>query len=127
MSTISVIIPVYNTANFLPQSIESVLEQSHSDLEILLINDCSTDHSAEVLDTYAKKDIRITVINHECNKGLSAARNTGLKHAHGDYVYFLDSDDWIDLTYLEQMHSAARESGSDIINNINMTNIKWRK
>lgn len=120
MSTISVIIPVYNTAIFLPRSIEAVLAQSHSDVEILLINDCSTDNSAKVLDTYARTDSRITVINHESNKGLSAARNTGLRHAHGEYVYFLDSDDWIDLTYLEEMHSVARESGSDIINNINM-------
>lgn len=117
MPTISVIIPVYNTAIFLPRSIEAVLAQSYSDVEILLINDGSTDHSAEVLDSYARSDSRLTVIDHESNKGLSAARNTGLKHAHGEYVYFLDSDDWIDLTYLEQMHAAARMSGSDIINN----------
>lgn len=120
MATISVIIPVYNTEPFLPRSIESVIRQSHSDLEIVLINDCSTDHSAEVLDNYAKRDSRISVIDHESNKGLSAARNTGLEHAHGEYVYFLDSDDWIDLTYLEQMHAAARRSGGDIINNTNM-------
>lgn len=123
MSTISVIIPVYNTAIFLPRSIEAALAQSYSDLEILLINDCSTDHSAEILDRYARQDSRITVIEHEANKGLSAARNTGLKHAHGEYIYFLDSDDWIDLTYLEHMHSAALKSGSNIINNINV----WRE
>ena len=120
MSTISVIIPVYNTAIFLPRCIESVLRQSHSDLEIVLINDCSTDQSAEVLDNYARRDSRVSVINHEINKGLSAARNTGIEHAHGEYVSFLDSDDWIDLTYLEQMHSATLKSGSDIINNTNM-------
>ena len=120
MSTISVIIPVYNTAIFLQRCIESVLRQSHSDLEIVLINDCSTDQSAEVLDDYARRDTRITVINHENNKGQSAARNTGIEHAQGEYVYFLDSDDWIDLTYLEHMHLAALKSGSEIINNINV-------
>lgn len=120
MSTISVIIPVYNTAIYLSRSIESVLAQSHSDMEILLVNDCSTDHSADILDNYARRDSRISIIHHERNKGLSAARNTGLKYAHGEYIYFLDSDDWIDLTYLEHMHSAAQKSGSDIINNINV-------
>lgn len=120
MSTISVIIPVHNTAPLLHRCMHSVLIQSHSDLEIIVINDYSTDNSAQILDKYAKNDCRITIINHDSNKGLSAARNTGIKHAHGEYIYFLDSDDWIESTYLEHMYLAAFKSGSNIINNINV-------
>ncbi len=92
--TISVIVPIYNTAVLLPRCIDSILAQSYEDLEILLINDGSTDESGKVCDAYAAKDARVRVLHKE-NGGLSSARNAGLSMASGDYIAFVDSDDYI--------------------------------
>lgn len=89
---VSIIIPVYNTAAYLPACLDSVLSQSYENLEIILINDGSTDNSLEICNDYAAKDPRIQVISQE-NKGISAVRNIGLKHIRGEYFLYLDSDD----------------------------------
>lgn len=101
---ISVIIPVYNAEKYLDQCIQSVLNQSFTDFELLLINDGSKDRSGEICDTYAKKDQRIKVFHQE-NKGVSAARNVGLEHAKGEWITFVDSDDIIINSYLESFIS----------------------
>lgn len=97
---ISVIIPIYNTEKYLSRYIESVLNQSYKNFELLLINDGSKDRSGDICDEYAKKDNRIKVFHKE-NGGVSSARNLGLDNAKGDYVCFIDSDDYVGKRYLE--------------------------
>lgn len=89
----SVVVPVYKVEQYLNQCVESLLEQTYSDLEVILVDDGSPDQSGAMCDAWAAKDARIRVI-HQKNGGLSAARNTGIRHVTGDYVIFLDSDDW---------------------------------
>lgn len=97
---ISIIIPVYNVEKYLEDCLNSVLNQSNQNFEIVCINDGSTDRSLDVLKNYTSKDIRIKVVSQE-NKGLSAARNRGIKEAIGDYIFFLDSDDWLEPNTLQ--------------------------
>lgn len=97
---ISIVVPIYNTKSFLSQCIESILSQSYSDFELLLIDDGSTDNSGILCDEYSKKDKRIRVF-HKQNAGVGAARNTGIEMANGEYITFIDSDDYIDSHYLE--------------------------
>ncbi len=91
---VSVIVPVYNTENYIGRCINSILQQSYSFFELLLIDDGSSDDSGLIVEEYAKKDSRIHVF-HQVNAGVSAARNLGIKEAHGEYVTFIDSDDYI--------------------------------
>lgn len=90
---VSVVMPVYNAAKFVRESIESVLAQSFCDYELLLIDDCSTDNSLEILLEYEQKDSRVKVLKNELNSGVSHTRNVGVKNACGEYIAFLDSDD----------------------------------
>ena len=102
---ISIIIPVFNTAKYLPDCLNSATSQTYSNLEIILVDDGSTDESGKIADTYAKKDQRIKVI-HQKNQGQSAARNAGLKIATGEFINFVDSDDQIKPTFIEDLLSA---------------------
>lgn len=102
---ISIIIPVYNTDGYLNRCIDSVLEQTYCNLEIVLVNDGSTDNSGQICDEYEEKDPRVTVI-HKPNEGVSKARSIGIKAAHGEYIMFVDSDDWIDAVTCEVMMDA---------------------
>ena len=112
---ISVIIPVYNVEKYIDQCIESVLVQTYKNIEVILIDDGSPDNCAKILDEYALKDTRINVI-HNSNGGLSSARNTGIKIAKGDYLTFLDSDDyWDDKTAVESLVNQLSEFKSDVI------------
>jgi len=97
---ISVIVPVYNTGNYLEKCVESILNQTFRDFELLLINDGSTDNSGELCDKFAGSDSRIIVF-HKKNEGVADARNIGIKSANGKYLTFVDSDDWIDEQYLQ--------------------------
>ena len=110
---ISVIIPVYNVAKFLPQCLDSLLNQTLKEIEIICINDGSKDNSLEILNQYAEKDSRIKILD-QPNQGQSAARNNGLKLAQGEYIGFVDSDDWVDTNYFEQLYIAAKKFDSDI-------------
>ncbi|HCN11492.1 MAG TPA: hypothetical protein DIS75_04025 [Chryseobacterium sp.] len=101
---ISVIIPVYNVERYLKQCLESVITQTFRNLEIILVNDGSTDGSAQICNKFAKKDQRIKVI-HQINGGVSSARNRGIKIANGDYITFVDSDDWLTSDMYENMVS----------------------
>lgn len=91
---VSVIVPVYNVEKYLEQCLNSILGQTYKNLEIIVVDDGSTDSSSKIINEYKKKDSRIVVISQK-NQGLSAARNTGIKKAQGDYIMFVDSDDWI--------------------------------
>ena len=92
---LSITIPSYNVEKYIRHCIESIINQTYPDLQIILVDDGSTDCSGLICDEYAKKDARITVVHTE-NKGVSSARNLGIKHAKGEYIAFLDSDDCID-------------------------------
>ena len=100
MKLISVIVPVYNTEKYLEKCVMSILNQTYKNLEIILIDDGSTDNSPQICDSLAEKDNRITVI-HQPNGGVSSARNTGLDNTHGDYIMFVDSDDYIAPNMIE--------------------------
>lgn len=104
MKKISLIIPVYNVEKYLNQCLDSVISQTWKNLEIICVNDGSPDNSAAILKQYAAKDSRFKIITRP-NGGLSAARNTGLRHATGDYIFFLDSDDYINPECLEELAS----------------------
>lgn len=112
--TISVIIPVYNVEKYLPACLESLLSQSYSELEILLIDDGSTDSSGRICDEYAKKDYRIRVI-HQKNGGAANAKNTGLRAATGKYLVFLDSDDYLEPDAYKYMLDRMKETGADVV------------
>ena len=112
MPCISVIVPVYNVLPYLDRSITSLLGQTYQNLDILLIDDGSTDGSAARCDAYAQRDPRIRVF-HQPNGGLSAARNTVLDHAAGDFVAFLDPDDYADAHMLEQLLTTLTQAQAD--------------
>lgn len=122
MKSVSVIIPIYNVEKYLRECLLSVLNQSFDDYEVICVNDASTDSSIEILKEYMKTSDKIRLIEHEKNKGLSAARNTGLKEAEGKYVFFLDSDDKIVNNTLEELFFCAEQNRTDIIY-FNMTKI----
>ena len=111
---ISVIIPVYNVEKYLRECLDSVVNQTFRNLEILCINDGSTDGSPAILDEYARKDDRIRIINQE-NRGLAGARNTGLKYFTGEYLIFLDSDDYWELETCEKLLKKAESTGADMV------------
>ena len=106
--TISVIVPVYNTELYLHRCIDSILSQTFTDFELLLINDGSTDRSGEICDEYAGKDKRVRVFHKE-NGGVSSARNIGLDEARGEWIAFVDSDDWVSPKLLEILHGEAEK------------------
>lgn len=114
MPKISVIIPVYNVEPYLRECLDSVVNQTLRDIEIICVNDGSTDNSGAILAEYAAQDKRITIITQE-NRGLSAARNVGMDVAKGKYIYFIDSDDYIDLDALEILHDRAEELELDLL------------
>lgn len=105
MDKISVVIPVYNVERYIKECLESLLNQTYENLEIICIDDGSTDRSGWICDQYAKKDSRIKII-HQKNSGAGAARNKGIDYASGDYIAFVDSDDYIEKTMYEELHKA---------------------
>ncbi len=111
---VSVIVPIYNVEKYLEGAIESIVNQTFKDIEIILVNDGSTDNSQEIIKKYAKKDKRIIVINKD-NGGLGSARNKGLEKASGDFIAFIDSDDWIQTDMIEKMYNKAMEEQLDVV------------
>ena len=112
-SLISVIVPVYNTERYLEKCIESIVCQSYSNLELILVDDGSSDHSGDICDYYAKKDSRIKVV-HEENGGQSKARNVGIDQASGEFVLFVDSDDYINKYMVEHMYNRIEQDQSEL-------------
>ena len=103
MPKISVIVPVYNVEKYLHRCVDSILAQTFTDFELLLINDGSKDSSGVICDEYAAKDSRVLVFHKE-NGGVSSARNMGLDNAKGEWISFVDSDDWVEKEYLETLY-----------------------
>ncbi len=115
MPRVSIIIPVYNTAEFLPKCLDSVSKQTLSDIEIICINDGSQDNCPEILREYSSKDNRIKVIDFKENRGVSIARNTGINEAHGEYLGFVDSDDFISPEFYERLYYKAILADADAV------------
>lgn len=111
---LSVIVPVYNVELYLRQCLESVLKQSFKEMEIILVNDGSTDHSYEICQEFKAKDSRVILIDQK-NAGLAAARQAGLDIAKGEYIAFVDSDDWLEPDMYQKMYAAAKETGAEIV------------
>ena len=110
---ITVIVPVYNVENYLNKCLDSLINQTYKNLEIIVINDGSTDNSGTICQEYAQKDNRIVYIEKE-NGGLSDARNAGLDRMTGSYVTFVDSDDWIEQDYVEVLYNKLTEHQADV-------------
>ncbi len=113
MAKISVIVPVYNVEKYLEECLNSIICQTFSDIEIICVNDGSTDNSRTILEEYKRKDSRIIIIDKE-NGGLSSARNAGYKIAQGEFISYIDSDDWVESTMLEKLYNNITSLNSDI-------------
>lgn len=111
---VSVVVPVYNVEPYLDRCVESIVNQTYKNLEIILVDDGSPDGCPALCDEWAKKDARIRVI-HKQNAGAGMARNTGIEQATGEYVFFFDADDYVDLTTVEKCVESAVENGSDVV------------
>lgn len=111
---ISIIIPIYNVEKYLPACVESILQQTYKNLEVILVDDGSLDRCPVICDELAQKDDRIRVI-HQKNKGLSGARNTGIDNAQGDYLIFVDSDDTVEQTLVEELYTYAEKWNCAIV------------
>ena len=112
---ISIIVPLYNTEKYISRCLESIMSQTYENIEIIVVNDCSTDKSEDIVKSYAKKDNRIKLVKHSKNKGLFHARITGVENATGDYIGFVDSDDFVSCDYFRTMMENAQENESDIV------------
>ena len=114
MAKISIIVPVYNTAKYLERCVDSIVAQTYTDWELLLIDDGSTDRSGDICDRYAASDPRIQAF-HKPNGGLTSARNHGLERASGEWITHIDSDDWVEPEMLAKMLAKAEESDADVV------------
>ena len=114
MAKVSVIIPVYKAEKYLNRCLDSLLAQTFENWNAICIDDGSPDNSGAILDSYADKDDRFIVV-HKKNAGVSAARNDGIKKADGEYIFFMDADDWIDLDMFEKMYRKAKEFDADVV------------
>ena len=122
MPLVSVIMPIYNTEEYLKEALDSVINQTYKDLEIICINDGSKDNSFKIMEEYAQKDNRIIIHSQE-NKGLPATKNVGVSLAKGKYITFVDSDDTISANSIETSVKIAEETGCDVVvNYLNLTN-----
>ena len=116
---VSIIVPVYNVEDFIERCIRSLMEQTLEDVEFIFVDDCSSDSSVDKLQEtivlYPSQHSRIKILSHSCNKGLPAARNTGLKEAQGEYIFHCDSDDFLESNALEEMYKLAKEQNADYV------------
>lgn len=117
---ISVVIPAYNVESCINRSVSSVLNQSFDDLEVIIIDDGSNDRTPSICDELAKKDHRVKVL-HQKNSGVSEARNVGIRHSLGKYIFFLDADDWLDLNYFKIVSKELKKD----ITHLFVILIKW--
>lgn len=123
---ISVIIPVFNAEKYLPRCVESVLNQSFKDFELILVDDGSTDNSGKICDEYCSEDSRVKVI-HQDNQGVSVARNNGMAISEGQYITFIDSDDWIEEDYLRKFVDLPRTGIQNQLPVLDVTQIDAQK
>ena len=118
MKKVSVIMPMYNVEKVMARSVHSLFTQTLGDFEAVFVDDCSSDNTGEelrrIISDYDREDISVKIVRHEQNKGVAAARNTGLDNAEGEYIYYLDSDDYFDDDALEVMYEAAKREDADV-------------
>ncbi len=115
---VSIIVPIYNVERYLRRCLDSIAEQTYKNIEVLLVDDCSTDHSADIARVYTEKYPEyFHFIQREKNGGLSAARNSGIQRATGEWLTFIDSDDWVTKDYVEILYGTARRDMTDIVAN----------
>ena len=112
---VSIIVPVYKTEQFLKECIDSILSQTFTDFELILVDDCSPDYCPQMCEEYGKQDKRIKVIHNKTNQGLIKTRQVGLSYSSGDYIQFVDSDDWIESKMIERLYSKASSESCDIV------------
>lgn len=112
---VSIVVPVYNVECYVEECLQSVCSQTYENLEIVCIDDVGSDKSMDIVRLYATKDSRINIVEHEKNKGLAEARNTGLRNLSGDYVFFLDSDDFLSVDAIERLVRCASMCDTDIV------------
>lgn len=127
---ISIVMTAYNMNQYIGQAIESCLNQTHEDIELVIVEDCSTDDTLSVIESYMKMDDRIKLIVHEKNMGAGWGRHDGINAATGDYFITVDADDWLDPTFIESLVKKAEETGSDIVSGgitIERGNGYWEK
>lgn len=111
----SIVMPVYGVEEYLEKAVYSVLEQSFQDFEIILVDDKSPDNAGKICDEFARKNDKVLVIHHDKNRGLSAARNTGTKKACGKYIWFMDSDDYVESTLLEKVYESLMKNKAQVV------------
>lgn len=111
---ISIVLPVYQVEDYIEDCLKSLLAQTYNDIEIICVNDCGMDNSVTIIKEYQKIDNRILLINHEENRGLGGARNTGIRAAKGDFILFIDSDDYTDETMVEKLYDSLISTKSDV-------------
>ncbi len=124
MPFLSFVIPVHGVQGYLRECLDSILRQSFHDLEIIAVDDASTDHCGEILDSYAERDARVKVLHLESNVGLGAARNIGLAEVSGEYVWFVDSDDWVATACLRPIAARLADQRPDVLL-LNHTRVTW--
>jgi glycosyltransferase involved in cell wall biosynthesis len=115
MPEVSVIVPVYNVEEYLPQCLESILSQTFSDFEVICVNDCSPDNSAAICEKYASNDNRIKLINKPRNEGLPLARKSGYENSSGRFIINIDGDDWVEHTILKNLYDTAIKENADSV------------
>jgi glycosyltransferase involved in cell wall biosynthesis len=112
---VSILVPVFNVEQYLRQCLDSILEQSYKNIEIICVNDCSNDNSLAILKEYAQKDERIIIIDKRVNEGASEARKTALTQSSGEYILPIDSDDWIEPNMIEELYCCLSSGGHDMV------------
>ncbi|MDR3253614.1 MAG: glycosyltransferase [Endomicrobium sp.] len=114
MPKVSVIVPIYNVGKYVGKCLQNLVNQTLKDIEIICVDDCSTDNSMKIVEHYASQDLRIKIVRHAFNKGLAASRNTGLKEVSSDYIMFCDSDDFCSITMCDKMYNALINSNCEM-------------
>ena len=120
MPKVSVIVPMYNVEKYVSKCLDSLQKQTLKDIEIICVDDLSTDSTVNIVANLSKQDNRIKLIKNEINVGAAITRNNGLEIATGEYIYFIDSDDWIDDDYLEKMVKTIEKVKTDIVLNLSI-------
>ncbi len=111
----SVIMPTYGVEKYIKKAIESIRAQTFGDWELIVVDDCGRDRSVEIAEAEAQKDERIRIVRHEKNQGLSAARNTGIQKAKGEYIWFMDPDDYVDCDLLEKINVSLKKNPAEVV------------
>lgn len=117
---VSVIITVYNSQDYIGECLESIINQTYKNLEIICVEDCGNDNSITIIEKYIQNDNRIKLIKHKENRGCGGARNTGISNANGKYIYFIDGDDFIENNYIENLVNTIEKYNTDIVCNSKM-------